>query len=167
MTGAHHGDEAILEQRLGVQLGRRVGADHPGLEIQLPAAQGVALLVGLGHEMQPHPGRLGGEPGQQGRPDALHETVAGPQPEGAHQAGRIHLLLGAQHGLGLLYQLADLLAQDQGAGGGHQTPARPHQQGIPRGRAQPGQRPAHGGGAEPQPSGGAGHAALIEQRLQG
>ncbi|MNS74522.1 hypothetical protein D3C72_1080000 [compost metagenome] len=117
--------------------------------------------------MQPDPGGLGGEPGQQGRADRLHEAVAGSQAEGAHQPGRVYLLLGAQHGVRILHQLADLSAQGQGPRRGHQTPTRPHQQRIPRGLPQPGQGPAHGGGAQGESSGGTGHAALVQQGIQG
>ena len=56
---------------------------HAPAGIQFAAAQGAALLVGLGQKVQPDPGGLGGEPGQQGRADRLHEAVAGSQAEGA------------------------------------------------------------------------------------
>ncbi len=125
MARPHHRDEVVLKQRLGTQLGRRGGADHPGLEIQLAAAQGAALLVGFGQKVQPHPRRFGGEPAQQGGAEQFHQPLAGAQGEGAFQPRRVDLQPGAQHLLGFLHQPADLFAQQQRPGvGTRPRPAR-------------------------------------------
>ena len=101
------------------------------------------------------------------RPEGLHKALTGPQREGPDELAEIEHLGGAENRFRLLNEVADPLAEFERPRGGNQAAPGPDQQGIARRLAQPRQRPAHRRRTEPQPFGGARHAAFRQQDIQG
>src|SRR5262249_21213091 len=159
--------ETVAEQGLRAHLRPRRLPHHAGLQVDDAVAQRRAVLVGLLHEAQPHAGSFFRDAGNEARSKILHETFAGPQRERAGKRSEVELLGRTQRRFSVQHELADLFAQRERPAGRHQTASGPDQQRIARGLAQARQRPAHGRGAQPQPSGRARDAAFLEQHIEG
>jgi hypothetical protein len=139
VADAHDADEAVPEQELGPHLraGRR--ADDSGLQVDAAVAERAAVPVRLGHEAQAHAGSLPARPGDERRPEILHETVARAQGERSGEPLEIESPGGPQYRLRLLHQPSDLLSQLQRPRGGNEAASRPDQQRIAGRLAKPGQ----------------------------
>ncbi len=159
--------KTISEQALGTHLRTRRLPDDTRFQIDAPVPKGRAVLVRLGHEAQPHPRRLPADARNESRSEALHETLAGAQRERSDEASEVELLGGAQNGFRVVHEPADPLAKLERSGRRNETASGPDQQGIARRLAQPRERPAHRGRAEPQSTGGARDTAFGEQHVQG
>ena len=154
----HHGDEVVLEQGLGAQLGpwwRR----SPRSRSPARHGAGAASLSGLARKC-PHPGPRRRGRRQQGGAHRLHEAVTGSQAEGAPRLAGSTSRWGRSTARVSLNQAGNLHPADLRPGVGDQAASRPHQQRIPvvshAALPGPGSWRKHSG----QPSGGARHLPL-------
>jgi hypothetical protein len=162
-NGAH---QAIPEQRLCAQVGRGRGVDDAGLDVHRAVPQRRAVLVRLLDEAQAYLRRLRADPSEQGRPDVLHETIAGSQRERASESREIQAVLRSQDGLCVLHEATHARPQLERPWRGDQAASGPHQERITRRLAQPRQRPAHRRRAQAKAARSACDAALGEQHVQ-
>ncbi len=75
---SHDADEAVAEQGLRPHLRTHRLAHDARFQIDGAIAKRRAVLVRLGHEAQPHAGRLPAGAGNEVRSEILHEAFAGP-----------------------------------------------------------------------------------------
>ena len=136
-------------------------------EIDAAVAQRRALLVRLRCEAKLHAWGLFADARNQGRAEILDEAFAVAQGERAHELCQVECRDGAQHGFGVLHQLADTLGEFDGAWRRHESASGAHEQGIAGGFAQACEGAAHRRRAQVQPARGARDVALGEQRVEG
>ena len=158
-------DTPVPEQQLGPHFRRR-GPEHPDLQIDQPFPERLGILVGLRREPEADMRGDSGDCRHQRSGQEFHEPLAGADGEGSIQCGKVQPAGGRpKHRLGVMSERMDTPAQLFGIGCGGEGTAGLYQQRIARREAKPRQRPAHGGGAQAEPAGRSGHAALGEQRV--
>ncbi len=153
-------DEAVAD----VGQGRRAGT---GREVDVAAAQLRGVVAGFGREAQPHPGGLAVHRGDEGRPAGGDEGVVPAHGEHLVQGGQVDFRAGGQQLVGLLHQGVDLGAHGQRPGGGGHVASGADQDLVAGGFADAAQRAAHRRCGDVEPGRGPGHAALLQQGVQG
>ncbi|GAA3118686.1 hypothetical protein GCM10020254_77150 [Streptomyces goshikiensis] len=139
----------------------------PQLDVHVPQPQPGPALRRLRQEHHVHSGCLGAHPVGQGPGQPGQQQVSRLDGEGPVQVGRVESGGGGEQGVGAPHERADLVAQLQGARGGHHPLAGPNQQGVAHRPAEFAQHAAGGGGRGAEPFGGARHAALPEEDVEG
>lgn len=163
---AHHAHVAFVEQTPRMQrVGCVIGGDEREVDLAAFHLHRKPRVVD-GQHRHADAGRLAAKRREERHQHGLHRVVGRRDRQGHARIGR-HEGAGTQQGFGVLQQLLDGAGELERPQRGHDAALRTHEERVAERFAQAGQHAADRRLSEPQALGGTGHAAFVEQGIEG